>query len=145
MYNNEQLTKYLHLSLSSPPIPTLIMAINNHFLTIFPQLTIDNVRKHLHYISEHTAAGHSCQPPSNFQSTQQNYTNHSNVINTLTTTYNISQSKVFTDLIGKFPITSTMGHQYISITYCDECNTIISHPMCSRHTTEWTTLYTKIH
>ena len=42
-----KLILYQHAVLSVPPVATLIMAINNKWLTSFPGMTVNNARRHL--------------------------------------------------------------------------------------------------
>jgi hypothetical protein len=65
----QQWMKYMHQSFFSPPIPTLIKAINNNQLNGIPMMKADLVRKYL-APSPATSKGHMKQPRKGIRSTR---------------------------------------------------------------------------
>ena len=66
--NKEELIKYLHASLCSPPKTTLIAAAKAGYLLGFPALTAEAISKYIK-IEEATEAGHMRAAPSGTRST----------------------------------------------------------------------------
>ena len=54
------------------------------------------------------------------------------------------QNKIYTDLTGRFPVTSIKGYEYIMVAFEADSNHIMAEPMKPRKASELTTVYAKI-
>ena len=138
---------FLHGALFSPPTSTLLSAINNNFLVTFPGLTATNIKKYLP-ASLATAKGHLDQQRKNIQSTTNNiilpsdsdYNLESPISDGIRTNYvfaalvdiDETNGTIYTDLTGRFPITSSRGYKYIFVLYDYDSNAILVEPIKSR-------------
>jgi hypothetical protein len=53
--------------------------------------------------------------------------------------------QIFSDQIGRFPITSSCGNKYIMVVYNYDSNAILTNPLTSRTEMELLRAYTKLH
>eukprot|EP00957_Ditylum_brightwellii_P170385 12969201-Ditylum_brightwellii.AAC.1 len=89
---------------------------------------MDRLRKNAHSTKLRAAFEHVDDPPPK----QENKTNAVFVALGVTET----DGTVYTDLTGKFPITSNNGSQYMLITYDYDSNTILARPLKSRNNSD---------
>lgn len=142
----------------SPTIATLIKAIKNNYLTIWPGLTVDLIKKHLPP-SINTTKGHMNQQASGLQSTKSQQhspqlelddffplqalqpTKTNDVICAMIS----SSDKAFLDFAGQFPFCSSRGNNYILIAYHYEANAILGLPIKNQQAGAITATWNKIH
>ena len=158
--SKQELARYLHACCFSPTTNTLLAAIKKNFLTTWPGLTVDLIRKHLP-ASTSTAKGHLNQQASGLQSTKltklsiaetedlypsadsPNIKTH-DVIFALTAT----SDKAFLDLPGRFPFCSSRGNNYLLIAYHYDANAILGVPLKNRQastiTAGWQSIMKKL-
>jgi hypothetical protein len=145
-----------------PPVKTaLVQAIKNGNFASWPGMTLDDVNKHYKRTIT-TTKGHMTQTRRNTSSTQPKPTPDEE--NDKTTTEDFAQMdilpqrtnevyaiiteldvKVYTDLTGRFPTTSSKGNKYVLILYAYYGNAILAEPMESRSDTEAVRAYTVIY
>ncbi len=145
-----EMVQFYHQSLFSPPVVTLLKAVNNEQLDSFPGL-IPSLLKHLPP-STATAKGHmhknrkglmstrstaqatkdarldlaDMNPPQQVCSAQEH-----NVV-CFAALADAIKGTVYTDLPGPFPVRSIRNMQYIFVCYVYEANAILVRPMKSR-------------
>jgi hypothetical protein len=132
--NKTDLALFLHAAAGYPAKSTFISAINKGFFTTWPGLTSQLITKHLP-ISVPTIKGHIKQEQQNLRSTKPNTivkiepgtlpppaTNSSNNCFLMLTTK--EKGTTYSDLTGRYPITSSRGNQYIIICYDYDTNSI---------------------
>ena len=158
MHNLEQINskkgiiEFLHTALFSPVKSTWLRAIRqNHFIT-WLGINSHNVAKYLQPTTA-TAKGHLDQKRKNINSTNINnkpaYDDETPNNNDVAPhpeekTENLfiaflsadTQGTVYTDLTGKFPVTSRTGNKYILLLYHYDSNAIIFRPMKNRSDAE---------
>ena len=127
------LSTFLHLACLIPCISTMITAIKNNFLSIWPGLTKELVLKFLPK-SEATAKGHIRQSFKGKQSTWPREPSGTPIQNPTCTHSVFLQAtdlavKIYTDQTGQFPVTSSRGFKYIMVAYNYDSNTIHAEPM----------------
>jgi hypothetical protein len=135
------LVKYHHISLGSPTSVALLNGIKKGFLTTFPGLTEELVKKHLPK-SIDTAKGHLQQQRQGLQSTKiknppakvDAYTleGPSRTSVFMATVEPIATGRAFGDLTGQYPHMSSRGNKYILIIYDYDTNAIIAEPLKGR-------------
>jgi hypothetical protein len=149
-----ELMEYLHATAFSPVESTFIQAIEKGHFTTWPGLTAEAVRKHLPK-SMATAKGHLDQQRKNIQSTKHKKPNQKQTTPTivdeglnptpaitdgLRTHYVFAATielylddpgtgKLFSDLTGRFPTTSSRGNKYVLVVYDYDSNAVIGEPM----------------
>ena len=137
---------YIHHCLFSPPVTTLVKAIDNNQLLSFPVSRRDVVK----YLppSSATIKGHLNRVPKNFRSTTKQEkeitleedlhppqeVNAACELFCFTTLADTNTGTIYTDLTGRFPVQSFQGHQYIFCTYVYDANAILVCPLKSRET-----------
>jgi hypothetical protein len=148
--------KFLHQALFSPSTSTLLKAIKNNQLTTWPGLTSENVLKHLPK-SIATTFGHQDQTRKNTRSTQpkpqiESEPDHGpDSIDTPRRThqgfaaiFDSGTGKIYTDQTGRFPVTSSRGHKYLSVLYDYDSNAILAEPIKSRKQEELLRAYKQL-
>ena len=136
------LAQFHHASLGSPVPSTLFKAIDAGFLSSFPRLTTQLVKKHLPK-SIQTGKVHMDQERKNLQSTKRSKANPIPPINTHPaappTRTNLficaiveATDKINSDLTGKFPVQSALGNKYTLIVYHYDANAILAEPLKDR-------------
>ena len=132
---------FLHASLFSQVKLTWLNSIKNKQFITWPGINTTNVAKHLTPTIE-TAKGHLDQKRKNIKSTQKE-TKEEKLDTTLSPeekneyvliTFLAADSNItlYTDLTGKFPVTSISGHKYVMVLYHYDSNGIIFRPMKNR-------------
>ena len=134
--------QFHHASLGSTVPSTLLKAIDVSFLSSFPGLTTQLVKKHLPK-SIQTSKGDMDQERKNLQPTKWSKSNPLPPINTHPasppTRTNLficaiieATDKIYSDLTGKFPIQSALSNKYILIVYHYDANSILADPLKDR-------------
>ncbi len=142
--------RYLHQSLGSPPVNTLLQALaHNEELQTIPGLTAAHITKylqhspatdkgHLHRVRQHVASTHNNQTAiiaarrlvDDLQPTEE-----------ICAAYNIycfavlagdNPGTMYTDLTGAFPVRSFHNNAYIFVAYIYDINAIMARPMPSK-------------
>ena len=155
------LVDFHHRSLGSPSISTLTQAIQNGFLSSFPGLTTELVRRHLPK-STATAKGHLHQTRQGIQST---HASSAHDVPTVPNTTTLSlpegpertnvilaaieavpdQGKTYGDLTGRYPVQSATGNNYQLVIYHYDANAILVEPLKSRNKGDILHAYRKLH
>lgn len=159
-HNLPKLMAYLHASLFSPSLSTLLKAVRNNQLSTWPKLTESNIKKYLQP-SLATALGHLDQSRQNQQSTKtltaknvedpddiilQDIPNErSHHVYAAIETYPTPRQLVYTDQTGPFPSISTQGNKLLLVLYEYDSNTILVEPLVSRNASEIKRAYEKLH
>ena len=141
-----ELARYLHAAAGCPTKSTFIQAINNGNFVTWPGLTSNLISKHLPP-SIPTIKGHIKQEQQNLRSTkpsvpvvkiepetppdQEDKTGECYV--TIATK---ESGTTYSDLTGRYPITSSRGNQYIVICYDYDTNSIQAKPTKTRNAAE---------
>ena len=159
--NLEQLTtksdiiNYLHMSMFSPVKSTWVKSIRkDHFIT-WPGVNAPDVSKHL-LPTIATAKGHLDRKRKNIRSTEKvppdkDVGDTTPVPEPKTNDVFIAflsadtDGTVYTDLTGKFPITSRAGNKYVLVLYHYDSNAIIFRPMQNRTDAEAVRVYTNMY
>ena len=145
--------KFYHAALFSPSLSTLQHAIRIGFLSSFPGLHLQTLRRHPP-ISEATIKGHLNAHRRNHRSTRKLYFTPHYVFNATTTTpsrthhvyadcYNIT-GKIFTDQTGPFILPSISGNKYVFVLYDYDSNYIAARAIPSRTKEHLVTAYRSI-
>ena len=149
--NMEELAKYHHQSVCSPPKSSFLRAISNKQFKSFPGLTYQLISKHLPP-STATDKGHMIRQRSDVQSTRHNrqdILDARQAVDDLNPPQQLctaledcmycfavlgdrSSGIIYTDLCGRFPVTSFRGMKYIFVAYVYKCNSILMRPMKGR-------------
>ena len=145
----EELAKYYHQCLLSPPKLTLLQSINNQPLRTFPGLTYGLISKHLPP-STATDKGHMKRRKQNIRSTRSNKTDIQHAkfevmdmhppqqmcaaldMFCFAALADANEGTMYTDLTGKFPVRSYKNNQYVFVAYFYSLNAIIVWPMPNR-------------
>ena len=164
---------YLHACMFSPAPSTMIKAADLGFLSSFPGLTSENIRKHLPK-SIATTMGHLQQQRQNTRSTRPkekkpkeetseskpkeaeatsidedeewSETGTENIHNVYANVIDVrKEGTIYTDPTGRFPTTSSRGMNYILIVYVYNCNAILARPMKNRSSKETIKVYKEIY
>ena len=142
--------QFYHQSLFSPPVVTLLKAVNNDQLNTFPGL-VPSLLKHLPP-STATAKGHMHKNRKGLRSTssakqdiadarldvadmnppQQLCNAHEHNVVCYAALADTITGTIYTDLPGPFPVRSIRNMQYIFVCYVYEANAILVRPMKSR-------------
>jgi hypothetical protein len=156
---------YAHATLFSPALSTLEKALARGFLTNFPGLTLDHLRKHPpRSIAMHK--GHMDQSRQNQRSTKtdidQNAINdllfpiddddhedisptHSGVRTHFCYVNTVNTGQIYTDQTGRFITPSTTGNNYIMILYDYDSNSIFAQPYANKTSKCLLDAYKKLH
>jgi len=145
----EELAKYYHQCLLSPPKLTLLQSINNQPLRTFPGLTYGLISKHLPP-STATDKGHMKRRKQNIRSTRSNKKDIQHAkfevmdmhppqqmcaaldMFCFAALADANEGTMYTDLTGKFPVRSYKNNQYVFVAYFYSLNAIIVRPMPNR-------------
>jgi hypothetical protein len=137
------LVAFLHAACFSPAASTFIQAIKAGFFTTWPGLTAELVSKHLPK-SDATVKGHLDQQSKNVRSTKAKIPTESppeepdfepsidKRTNAVFAEIISPTGQIYTDLPGRFPVSSNRGNQYIYILYDYDSNAILAEPMKNR-------------
>jgi hypothetical protein len=119
--NTGALVHYLHKTLFRPTKSAMLQAVKDGHLITWPGLTEDTIHKHLK-LTPATVMGHMIQRLQNIGSTSIAQ------IADVPTTYTdlgtkthlvyavlVDQGKLYTDLMGKFPVRSSKGNSYVMV------------------------------
>ena len=150
--------KYLHQCAFSPTTRTWIQAVKKGHFKTWPGVTIESIQCYLPK-SEATTLGHLDQQRKNLQSMKLN-NDDQDTIYTLSPLekglsthalyaaaicYNEPTGKLYTDLMGRFPVQSSTGHKYILVAYNFDSNSIHVKPLKSRHDNDTIKAYEEIY
>ena len=147
----EELAKYHHQSVCSPPKSSFLRAISNKQFRSFTGLTYLLISKRLPP-STATEKGHMIRQQSGVQSTRHNRqeildarqaVDDLNLPQQLCTALedcmycfavlgDMTSGTIYTDLCGLFPVTSYRGMKYIFVAYIYKCNSVLMRPMKGR-------------
>ena len=139
------LALFLHAAAGYPTKSTLITAIKKGYFMTWPGLTTELIQKYLP-TSVPTIKGHIKQEQQNLRSTKilpeikiepdtipPSTSTSKNCFFTITTK---ETGTTYSDLTGRYPITSSRGNQYIIICYDYDTNSIQAHPTKTRNAAE---------
>jgi len=147
--SKDELAKYHHQTLCSPPKITLLKAIKNNQLRSFPGLTYQLINKYLPP-STATDKGHMVRRSQGIQSTsnnRQDILDARQAVDDMNPTEQVCAAHdifcmaaladkisgtMYTDLPGPFPVRSFSSMVYIFIAYVYDLNVILAIPMPSR-------------
>jgi hypothetical protein len=145
------LVHYLHKDLFSPTKSTMLQAVKDGHLIMWPGLREDSVNKHLK-ITPATAMGHMNQRRQNIRFTPKSHIADSPATDTdlvsrthLVYAVVVNQGQLYTDLTRKFPVISSKGNSYVMACYVYDCNYVKFIPLKSRSASEWVKAYDTIH
>jgi hypothetical protein len=153
--NTGVLVNYLHKSMFSREKSALLQAVKNGHLTTWPGPTEQAINKHLK-MTPATAMGHMNQWRQNICSTSKDSITSDIEDETVTPAglgskthvvyaVAIDQGQIYTDLTGRFPVSSIKVNWYVMICYSYDCNYVKPVPMKSRSASEWLKAYGGIH
>jgi hypothetical protein len=140
--NTGVLVNYLHKSMFSREKSALLQAVKNGHLTTWPGPTEQAINKHLK-MTPATAMGHMNQWRQNICSTSKDSITSDIEDETVTPAglgskthvvyaVAIDQGQIYTDLTGRFPVSSIKVNWYVMICYSYDCNYVKPVPMKSR-------------
>ena len=138
-----ELAAYFHATVGSPTKHALTTAINNGNFVTWPGLTTDLINKHL-LPSIPTMKGHLKQEQQNLRSTRltppdikiEPPDNDQKTHDCFITFATKEEGTTYSDLTGRYPITSSRGYQYIIVCYDFDTNTIQTALTKTRHAAE---------
>jgi hypothetical protein len=153
--NTGALVNYLHKAMFSTKKSAFLQAVNNGHLVPWPGLTEKAINKHLKLTPAITME-HMNQRLQNIRSTSKTSitsdiediaatTTDSGTKTHLAYAVLVDQGQLYTDLEGKFPVTSSKGNWYVMVCYVFDCNYIKVVPMKSLSASEWFKAYDHIH
>ena len=156
--NLQEQIKYLHQCAFSPTIRTWIQAVKKGHFKTWPGIMVETIKQYLPK-SEATTLGHLDQQRKNIQSTKTNdddqHTMHTpspldqgvrtHALYAATISYNQPTGKLYTDLMGRFPVQSSRGHKYILVAYNYDSNSIHVRPLKSRNDNDTIQAYEDIY
>ena len=156
--NLQEHIKYLHQCAFSPMTRTWIQVVKKGHFKTWPGVTVEAIQRYLSK-SEATTLGHLDQQRKNLQSTKLSDDDQDTMhtlppldkgLNThalyaATICYNEPTGKMYTDLMGRFPVQSSRGHKYILVTYNFDSNSIHVKPLKSRHDNDTIKAYEEIY
>ena len=155
----KELLRYLHAAAFSPTAETWKKAISNNQFSTWPRLTTKRVQTLLPD-SMATAKGHLKRKRKNLQSTKpKNNDKSTNITNDLFPNKqertgaafvaffqaDPTKNTAYTDLTGRFPVTSTTGAKYIFLLYHYDTNSILAETMNNKSDEEALRVYTKLY
>jgi hypothetical protein len=143
------LSRFLHAACFSPAPSTWCKAIQAGHFTTWPGLSSALVTRHLPP-SLATLKGHQQQTRKNAQSTKASLPDppdpdHSQRTHCLFMAAAPITGLIFSDQTGRFPVTSSRGHNYLMIGYDHDSNAILAEPMKNRSAAELVRAYQQIH
>jgi hypothetical protein len=145
------LVHYLHKSLFSSMKSALLQTVKNGHLVTWSGLTEDAIHTHLK-LTPTTVMGHINQRRQNIRSTSKAQIADVPPADTdlgkkthLVYAVLADQGKLYTDLMGKFPVRSSKGNSYVTVCYVYDCNYVKVIMMKSRSTLEWVRAYDHTH
>jgi hypothetical protein len=145
----------LHKAMFSPTKSALLQAVKNGHLVTWLGLTEKAINKHLK-LTPATTMGHMNKRRQNTRSTSKTPIT-SDIEGITATPANsdtkthlvyadlVHQGQVYTDLSGKFPVSSRKGNWYFMVYYVFDCSYIKVVPMKSQFYSEWVKSYKHIH
>ena len=145
--STKDMIKFMYAALCSPALSTLIKAIQNNFLSTWPGLTVEAVKK---YVTDSDAAlkGHMDRVRKNLRSTKSNEIEDFCIAQEPKTHMAFASiettGKIYTDQTGRFPHASSRGYKYILILYSYDANAILAEPIKSRTAQDILTAYQKL-
>ena len=142
--NLQERIKYLHQCAFSPTPRTWIQAVKKGHFKTWPGVTVDAIQRYLPK-SEATTMGHLDQQRKNTQLTKSQKDDHDTMTSpsplekglstqamyTATICYNEPTGRLYTNLMGRFPVQSSRGHKYILVAYNFDSNSIHVKPLKS--------------
>ena len=156
--NNYELVKFYYTMFGCPPASTFLQAIIQFDdLKCFPGLTVDKIRKNMPH-TPITATGHfkrvrqglgSTKIPENLPPTNKRVyvttisIKDDNSLHDLFSSLKKHNKTLYSDLMGRFPITSYDGYDYICVFYHPASNYIHLEPMKNRSSTEYKATFEK--
>ena len=162
--NKEELVRYYHQCLCSPPKSTMLKALRKGWLKTFPGLTYELVSKYLPDSSA-TDKGHLIRTRKGARSTRsmrQAVLDARENVDDMDPTEQIcpaledqmfcfamladqNEDTVYSDLPGRFPVQSYAGNNYIFVAYVYKINSILMRPMKSRSDESMVKAFTDIY
>ena len=156
--NLQEHIKYLHQCAFSPTPRTWIQAVKKDHFKTWPGVTVEAIQRYLPK-SKATTIGHLDQQQKNTQSTKSQKDDHDTMsspspldkglrtqaLYAATICYNAPTGKLYTDLMGRFPVQSSRGHKYILVAYKFDSNSIHVKPLKSRHDNDTIKAYEEIY
>lgn len=142
--NVAQSIQHLYRAAFSPVKSTLIQAIKKGVFLSWPGFSVARVQRHLD-TSVASVKGHLDQTRANQLSTKVSSSTITSqvitgdIITSIQPTY-----KIYSDQTGRFPVTSSRGHQYIMIMYVYDLNAILEETVKSRTSEAITATYIKM-
>ena len=161
--NDKDLVQFYHKVFNCPPVSTWIKALSLFDdLQCFPGLTLDKIRKNLPH-DPITATGHFKRIKQGLHSTKHSPsitlptlppTNKkiyvatisiadTDALHDLFSKIKYHNKSLYSDLIGRFPIKSVDGYEYICVFYHPGTNYIHLEPMKTRNGTEYAQVFEK--
>jgi hypothetical protein len=154
--STKEVTRFQHATLGFPTKASLLNAICHKNLVTFPGMTADNVNK---FFPEYgTQKGHMKQSRQGVRSTK--VIDKDAILETEThpkptpgvkikdvylRVFDTNKTAMYTDQLGRFPITSAGGHKYTMLAAKLDENYIDAEPMKSRSAKELTKAYKQIY
>jgi hypothetical protein len=150
--STKEVVRFLHAALGNPTQATLLTAAQHGNLVTFPDLTPQNISRHFPE-SDETQKGHMKQTKQGVRSTkivdedamlgfkQQPGVKHKDVYLIV---FDATKKSMFTNQMGKFPITPARGNKYIMVAVELDGNYIDGEPLQSRSAKSLTTAYQAI-
>jgi hypothetical protein len=147
--NTKEVVRFLHAALGTPTRATLLTAAQHGNLVTFPGMTPENISRYFPE-SDETQKGHMKQTKQGVRSTkivdeyamlgfkQQPGLKHKDVYLMV---FDATKKSMFSDQIGKFPITSARGNKYIMVAVELDGNYIDGKPIQSRKAKSLTKAY----
>ena len=156
--NLQEHIKYLHQCAFSPTPRTWIQAVKKGHFKTWPGVTVKAIQRYLPK-SEATTMGHLDQQRKNTRSTKSQKDDHNTMTSpsplekgcstqamyAATICYNEPTGKLYTDLMGRFPVQSSRGHKYILVAYNFDSNSIHVKPLKSCHDNDTIKAYEEIY
>ena len=134
-----KLVLYLHAALLHPTKESLLKSIKQGFLMTWPDLTKIIINRHIWKIKEHdngTPVHEKKRPEINQSKTSQDRPGRQDQNKcSLWTTVDPStknQGKVYSEICGQLPTTSSRGNKYIYVNSVYDCNSILATAMKNR-------------
>jgi hypothetical protein len=126
------LIRYYHATCYSPVKSTWLKAIKKGHFTSWPGLTYDAVNHHLS-TEDATLKGHMKMKRQSVKQKEERENNdrHNEVMVKV-----LETKEIFTDQMGRFPIKSSSGVQYIFLMYHTDSNAILVRPMRNKTASE---------
>jgi hypothetical protein len=155
--STKEVIRFQHAALGFPTKATLLTSIRNNNLVTFPGMSADNVNKFFPE-SDETQKGHMKQSRQGVRSTKvidedamleaethPKPTPGIKIKDVYLRVFDTTKKAMYSDQIGRFPITSAGGHKYTMVAVELDGNYIDAKPMKSRSARELTEAYTRIY